>query len=172
MIAIKQRRGNLDDGTKVTEAYICGIAQERWGFKLNSPNLQTHGQKHFKAGDPQVLATRMEDAKLDLQERSRKGEITKVPVDDYLERIVGIASAKAEADPNSVTIDHGLKAAAELTKRRQDDAMERQMMMAGAGLARALGVAEKAIDRIPAADEMRDVVDAEVVPAGELAGGE
>lgn len=169
LIALQQRRGSLDDGTRVTMDYIKALAPERWGFRLNDPNLTTHGTKHFKAGDPQVLANRHEDAKLQLQEQARRGEIDRVAADDYLEQVIGIAAAKIKADPNSVTVDHGLKAVAELTKRKSDDAQQRQFELAGLGLARALGVADKLADKIatpaPAAlePENAEVVEAEVV---------
>lgn len=161
LLAIQSRRGALDDGTRVTQEYIFSLAQDRWGFQLNAANLSSHGTKHFIPGDPQVLAVTQEDAKLDLVERMRRGEIEKVPVDDALELIVGIGVAKIKADPNSVTVDHVLKASGELTKRRQDDALERQMVMAGAGLARFFGVAEAAVTKM--ANPEGDVVDAEVV---------
>ena len=160
-IALQAHGGTLDDGTRVSIEWIKRQAQEWWGFKLNDPNIQRHRDKHFRIGDPGQLTT-VEDSRQQLQRKSRAGELERHGVDDFLESIVTIAANKASIDPERVTIDHGLKAAAELTKRRQDDAIERQMMQAGAGLAAALGVASKLADKLPdQAAEIREEITAE-----------
>lgn len=152
LLAIYSERGSLDDGTRVTGDWLKSVAPERWGMRLNDPNIQSHLQRHFQVGQKENSALQ-QDARMALQEQSQAGELARVTVDDYLEGIVDIAAAKARLDPNSVTIDHGLKAAAELTKRKADDARERLMEKVIAGRSAALGLER----------ENAEVVEAEVV---------
>lgn len=152
LLALQQQRGSLDDGTRVTLEYIQSVAEERWGMRLNDMNVRSHLKAHFATGDV-AAGVVQQDARGQLQAKSQAGEIARVSVDDYLEGIVDIAAAKARLDPNSVTIDHGLKAAAELTKRKADDARERLMTQVIAGRSKALGLER----------ENAVVVDAEVV---------
>lgn len=165
LLALRNRKACLPDGTRVTENYIFGIAQERWGFKLNGPNITSHFRKHFKMGDPEALALAERDGKVELQKRVRGGEVDKVAPEEYLETIVGIAHAKAMADPNSVTIDHGLKAVAELTKRKVDESRDRLMHTLGGAVAAAVSKIPDPPAK-PIADveaEAVEAVDAEVV---------
>lgn len=142
LLAIYSERGSLDDGTRVTGDYLKTIAPERWGMKLNDPNIQSHLQRHFQVGRKENSALQ-QDARMALQERSQAGEIEKVAVDDFLEDIIGIGREKARLDPNSVTIDHALKAAAELTKRKADDSRQRLMEQVIAGRSRSLGLEQE-----------------------------
>ena len=159
LLAIQQQRGSLDDGTRVTLEYIRSIAEERWGMRLNDPNLQSHLSRHFATGDV-ATGVVQQDARMMLQEKSQSGEIEKVAVDDLLEEIVSIGAAKARLDPNSVTLDHALKAAAELTKRKADDSRQRLMEQVIAGRSRALGLErENAIVVEVVAEEIADAAE-------------
>lgn len=134
----------LEDGTerRVTEEYIFGIAQERWGFRLNRNNIGTHFSKHFQKGNPAVLKQAHSDAAEELIERIKRGEIPKKTPEELLDLIIGLAFEKAAFDPRSVTLDHGLKAVAEKTKRKQNDAQDELLAALGRSI-------EKSVDRIP-----------------------
>jgi hypothetical protein len=142
LLAIYSERGSLDDGTRVTGDWLKSVAPERWEMKLNDPNIQSHLQRHFQVGRPENSALQR-DARMALQEKSQAGDIEKVAVDDFLEDIIGIGREKARLDPNSVTIDHALKAAAELTKRKADDSRQRLMEQVIAGRSRSLGLEQQ-----------------------------
>ena len=135
---VMRHRGTLYEGTAMTWDRFYAGSQEWWGFKLNKMNVKRHWDSHFKMGGG--VEKKQAEAKQALVDRSLAGDVERVAVDDYLERVVDLAAMRAKLDPGSVTIDQGLKAAAELTKRKADDSRLRLMEQVIAGRSAGLGL--------------------------------
>lgn len=153
------------DGTeqRVTEDYIFSIAQERWGFKLNRPNISGHFSKHFQKGDPSALAASGQAQQAELARRIKNGEVDHKTPDEVLDLIIDLGAERIALNPDSITNDHLLKAIAEKTKRKTDESRDKMLEVVGASIA----VADKALDTVPKPPP--PIVDVEVV--GELVSG-
>ena len=145
-LAIRSDGGSitLDDGSeqRVTEDFIFRIAPERWGFHLNRNNIGTHFKKHFQKGDPKRLEQTQKEAVDELVEKLQSGELAKRSTEEFLDLLITLGFERASFDPKAVTLDHALKAVAEKTKRKQNDAQEELLMTLGRSV-------EASVKRIP-----------------------
>lgn len=173
ILALRSMGKLMDNGIKPTEAWIRANAEALWGMKLYPGNMATHLKKHFRPGDVQTEEIARKDTRTEMRDLLEEHGIPRVTADQLLEAIVGITYQKLLIDPSMVTVDQGLKAIAELTKRKHDDATADLMRLLGEAQARALGQAgstlDKAIERIPHPNgsEPPDEIEAEVVEDGD-----
>lgn len=162
LLVLRQRGETMTDGVRPTEAWFLANSEGRWGMKLNKANIHTHFSKHFKVGNVTELAkSQRMDLNTRLQKMLQEEGIDAVAPETFLETVVSIAHQRVMADPAAVTVDQGMKAVAELTKRKHDEQTATLMT----GLVGAVqAVAQAAGGREP---ETLVVEDAEVIEDGD-----
>lgn len=145
LLALRSKKQSiLVDGveTRVTETYIFSIAVQEFGFRLNSANITSHFKKHFQMGDPVSLEASKKERVEQLRERIESGEMERKTPEEFLDLLITLGFEKAELDPNSVTLDHALKAVAEKTKRKIDEGRDTLLQSLGRAV-------EASVERIP-----------------------
>ena len=121
-LVIRARGETLADGVRPTLKWFSEYAPKKWGITINDYNIHTHMSKHFKIGSAiEVNASSKQVVTKKMEALLAAGDIEGVAPEVFLETVVAIAHAKVLADPSSVTLDQGMKAVAELTKRRHDE---------------------------------------------------
>lgn len=158
------RRGELlDNGIRPTQKWMFENAERLWGITLNSANIHAHFKKdgHFLEGDPAQLAQASRDVSTEMAQLIQGQGIDAVSVEKFLETVIALGYQRLLLDPGKVTVEHALKAVAELTKRKHDETTAKLMQVLAAGT-------EQALRRI-GAPEPEPVIEAEVVE--EVGGG-
>lgn len=163
-LARSARQEELESGGRVTQDWIVHNSQELFGLRLNRTNLQSHLKKHFEVGNFDLAKQERSDAVVRVSDEIANNGIPSVTPEQLLQDIIGIAWAKAKLDPNSVTLDHGLKAVAEQTKRRQNEAAQQLMEVQGLAIAASFGRRPQ-VEPPSIPGEAVEVTEAEVVVA-------
>jgi hypothetical protein len=163
LLVLRQRGETMKDGTRPTEKWFLETSGARWGMPLNKANIHTHFSKHFKPGNPlDAKKSEVQDARTKIETLIREKGLEIVPPEQFLELIVSVAHKRALADPASITVDQGMKAVAELTKRKHDEQTASLM----AGLVGAVQTVAQGVTQRPE-PEVLVVSEAEVVESGE-----
>lgn len=156
----------MESGIRPTTEWITQNAEALWGFKLNSNNLGTHFKGHFRPGTPDAQALAQRDTRTAVGQQIADTGIERVSPEQFLESVIGIGMMTVRNDPTRVTVDHALKAVAELTKRKHDETTAKLMLALAGATGDAIGATAAAIERIPTPDGASpsdEVVEAEVV---------
>jgi hypothetical protein len=147
-----ERRSNREydeHGNRINEQYVMERLVE-WG--INNPtsdNIKNHWAKHCEVGTAEAI-TAAQTAQLDALESILAGG-EHANLDEALRTIVTLGVAgfreKVAKGMNPITVDHVLKAAAELTRRSHNEAQEDllQSLIGGIGAALSPGKQPKQI---------------------------
>lgn len=154
-IVIGRRGELLDNGIKPTQKWIQENAERLWGITVNASNIHAHFKKggHFVEGDPSELAQQQRDVATELIQLVNSGDVEVPTVEKFLETIYALAYQRVLLDPSKISVQDGLKAVAELTKRKHDETTAKLMAALGAAT-------EQALRRV---EPPGQVVEAEVV---------
>ena len=148
--ALLEQRSNRafdEAGNRINEQYVLEKCAE-YGVPNPTPdNLKLHWAKHCTVESNEVV-TAAASAQLDkLEELLAGGEHANL--DEALRSIVTLGVAgfreRIAKGMNPISVDHVLKAAAELTRRSHNEAQEDLLSALTGGLAKALGQAPKQI---------------------------
>ena len=151
VLVIREHRNLMPDGSRPTMAWIINNSERLFGVQLNEDNVKSHLKRHFSFTGRGAVAEVRKSNDVELIRGGFDEAVTVAP-DDFLTQVVAAGAQKVKVSPEAVTIDHALKAVAELTKRKTSD---RDALLMGA-LVEALSKPKQAA---PAGE----VIDAEVV---------
>lgn len=152
------------EGNRINEQYVMEKCIE-WGIRNpTSDNLKNHWAKHCEVGSAEAV-TAAQSAQLDALEELLAGG-DHANLDEALRTIVTLGVAgfreKVAKGMNPITVDHVLKAAAELTRRSHNEAQEDllQSLIGGIGAALQPANKPKQIEDSTVIDMEGDVIEA------------
>lgn len=141
LLEARSRRRSDDDGNKINLAYVLAKFAE-WGVENpTAENVTVHVKKHLEFVDDQVQQTAEKVA----QERAREllARAGDVNVEDKLKWLIEVGIAEVEeriarGEKSGVTLDHVMKAAAELQRRSHNESQHALLGALVGGIGQAL----------------------------------
>jgi hypothetical protein len=160
-------RKKTDDGAPINLAYVLAQLAE-WGVdNPNEDNVKIHWRKHCRQVSDEKAAAELAERE-DLIQKILDGEIPLADIDESMRLMftLGVEEIKGRAargERTGITIDHLVKFADTLTKRRHNEKTEQLMSALGGAVALAFGGA--ATGELPPAP---DEIAGELIEEGEL----